>query len=87
MVIKVPDCIVLAKDPNTKEAIAELKIMIILLLGIAVQAPNPINNYFIERIVAMPSGVQQTIMAMIQEVCNNRYIIPFVPVSFDCGLN
>lgn len=61
-----PECISLGKTPESKEGLENMKLLILLLLGAAVQCPN--KEIFITRIKELDVGVQHGIVECIKQV-------------------
>lgn len=62
----VPECIVLAKSSDTREGLENMKLLILLLLGAAVQCPN--KEIFITRIKELDLETQHGIVEHIKQV-------------------
>ncbi|XP_049806534.1 protein Daple isoform X2 [Schistocerca nitens] len=73
IVLVLPDCIQLGQKPNSKEGLDQMKLLLLLLLGCAVQCPN--KETFIERIRAMDVTLQHGIVDCIKQVTENPQIV------------
>lgn len=62
-----PDCLRLGKDPYSKSSFEDMKLLLLLLLGCAVQCPN--KESFIERIKTLPIESQHALVHYIKQVC------------------
>lgn len=62
----VPECICLGKAPDTREGLETMKLLILLLLGAAVQCPN--KELFITRIKELDVELQHNIVECIKQV-------------------
>ncbi|XP_044756104.1 girdin [Coccinella septempunctata] len=73
VVTRVPDIMILAQEPSTRNALEQLKLIIHLLLGCAVQGPT--QEYFVSRITILPNSKQEEIAALITAVCAGQTIV------------
>lgn len=62
----VPECICLGKAPDSREGLENMKLLILLLLGAAVQCPN--KELFITRIKELDVELQHNIVECIKQV-------------------
>lgn len=62
----VPECICLGKAPETKQGLENMKLLVLLLLGAAVQCPN--KEIFITRIKELDVDLQHNIVQCIKQV-------------------
>lgn len=63
----VPECICLGKAPESREGLENIKLLVLLLLGAAVQCPN--KELFITRIKELDVELQHSIVECIKQVC------------------
>lgn len=63
----VPECICLGKAPESREGLENMKLLVLLLLGAAVQCPN--KELFITRIKELDVELQHSIVECIKQVC------------------
>lgn len=63
----VPECICLGKAPESREGLENMKLLVLLLLGAAVQCPN--KELFITRIKELHVDLQHNIVECIKQVC------------------
>lgn len=61
-----PDCLRLGRDPYSKNSFEDMKLLLLLLLGCAVQCPN--KESFIERIKTLPIESQHALVFYIKQV-------------------
>lgn len=66
VVLSLPDCVILGRSPASQAALEQLKLLILLLLGCAVQGPT--KEHFILRIKELPLNDQHDIMECIKRV-------------------
>lgn len=64
----VPECICLGKAPESRDGLDNMKLLLLLLLGAAVQCPN--KEIFITRIKELDVDLQHNIVECIKQVCN-----------------
>lgn len=62
----IPECICLGKSPESKDGLENMKLLILLLLGAAVQCPN--KELFITRIKELDLELQHSIVECIKQV-------------------
>ncbi|XP_060525405.1 girdin [Cylas formicarius] len=73
IVVKLPDCIVLGKSPTSKDALSHLKLVLLLLLGCAVQGPT--KEIFITRIKDLDVDSQKDIVECIKQVTDEQSVV------------
>lgn len=61
-----PDCLRLGREPFSKSSFEDMKLLLLLLLGCAVQCPN--KESFIERIKTLPIESQHALVHYIKQV-------------------
>lgn len=66
LIVALPDCTRLGQKPDSKEGLEDMRLLLLLLLGCAVQCPN--KHTFIEKIKALPVECQHTLVHCIQQV-------------------
>lgn len=66
IVVALPDYVCLAKEPSTKAGLENMKLLLLLLLGCAVQCPN--KERFITNIKELPLDIQHDIVECIKQV-------------------
>lgn len=64
--LMVPECMTVCKTPESKEGVENMKLLILLLLGAAVQCPN--KELFITRIKELDLETQHGIVECIKQV-------------------
>lgn len=69
----VPECICLGKAPETREGLENMKLLILLLLGAAVQCPN--KELFITRIKELDVDLQHNIVECIKQVTDMQTVV------------
>ncbi|XP_059621753.1 girdin [Phlebotomus argentipes] len=72
-VLILPDCSVLGHSPETSQGLEQMKLMLILLLGAAVQCPN--KELFIGRIKELDLETQHAIVELIKQVTDNQSLV------------
>lgn len=72
LIVSLPDCVRLGRELKTKEGLEDLQLLLLLLLGCAVQCPNKQN--FIEGIKSLPVDAQHGLVHCIKQV-NLLYIM------------
>lgn len=78
LVMKMPDFLILAKEPDSGHGLEELKKFLLMILGCAVQCER--KEYFIEKIKEMDFEVQTQLVPYIQEITeNSEKILSFRP--------
>lgn len=65
-VVSLPDCVSLGRAPASETALEQLKLLLLLLLGCAVQGPT--KEHFIARIKELPVDAQHDIVECIKQV-------------------
>lgn len=65
-VISLPDCVSLGRAPASEVALEQLQLLLLLLLGCAVQGPT--KEHFIARIKELPVDAQHDIVECIKRV-------------------
>lgn len=68
----VPECICLGRTPESRDGLENMKLLILLLLGAAVQCPN--KEFFITRIKELDVDLQHNIVECIKQVCWNNIL-------------
>lgn len=66
VILTMPDCLRLGRDPYSKNSFEDMKLLLLLLLGCAVQCPN--KESFIERIKTLPIESQHALVFYIKQV-------------------
>lgn len=66
LVIALPDCVALGKSPGSQQALEQLRLLLLLLLGCAVQGPT--KEHFITKIKELSLEVQHDIVECIKQV-------------------
>lgn len=69
----VPECICLGKAPESREGLETMKLLILLLLGAAVQCPN--KELFITRIKELHVDLQHNIVECIKQVTDMQTVV------------
>jgi len=69
VLLRSPDVVSIARDPQSDEAAEELNRILLLMLGCAVQCEN--KEHFIERIKEMDLEVQKSLVEYIQQITDN----------------
>ncbi|XP_063622148.1 protein Daple [Cydia splendana] len=69
----VPECICLGKTPESREGLENMKLLILLLLGAAVQCPN--KETFITRIKELDVELQHNIVECIKQVTDMQTVV------------
>ncbi|OWR52910.1 hook protein [Danaus plexippus plexippus] len=69
----VPECICLGKAPETKQGLENMKLLVLLLLGAAVQCPN--KEIFITRIKELDVDLQHNIVQCIKQVTDMQTVV------------
>ncbi|MBN3296131.1 DAPLE protein, partial [Amia calva] len=70
IVMNLPDVLAIGKDPLTGKSMEEMKRLLLLMLGCAVQCER--KEEFIEKIKLLDIGTQAAIVSHIQEVTHNQ---------------
>ncbi|RZC34637.1 Daple [Asbolus verrucosus] len=73
IVISLPDCITLGRSPASEASLEQLKLLILLLLGCAVQGPT--KEHFIIKIKQLPVDTQHDIVDCIKQVTDDQDIV------------
>jgi hypothetical protein len=66
VLLVVPDCVKLGREPDSKAGVENMQLLLLLLLGCAVQCPN--KETFIDRIKQLDVQVQHAIVDCIKQV-------------------
>jgi hypothetical protein len=66
IIISLPDCVVLGRSPGSEASLEQLKLLVLLLLGCAVQGPT--KEHFIIKIKELPVDTQHDIVECIKQV-------------------
>lgn len=74
-VISLPDCVSLGRAPASEAALEQLQLLLLLLLGCAVQGPT--KEHFIARIKELPVDAQHDIVECIKQVGKNSRALNF----------
>uniref|UniRef100_A0A1A9WTV2 HOOK N-terminal domain-containing protein n=1 Tax=Glossina brevipalpis TaxID=37001 RepID=A0A1A9WTV2_9MUSC len=69
-ILLLPDCLTLGYHPRTKQGLEEMKLLLTLLLGAAVQCPN--KELFIEHIQELDIDIQHSLVELIKQVTVNH---------------
>lgn len=64
--ISLPDCVALGRSPGSEVSLEQLKLLVLLLLGCAVQGPT--KEHFILKIKELPVDAQHDIVECIKQV-------------------
>lgn len=76
VVLKIPDILMLAKEPNNELSHSEMSTILLLILGCAIQCEK--KEEFIEHIKELTVDVQRGLVASIQEITeNSQNVIPY----------
>lgn len=73
IVVSLPDCVTLGRAPASDAALHQLKLLLLLVLGCAVQGPT--KEHFITKIKALPLDAQHDIVECIKQVTDNQTIV------------
>lgn len=73
IVVSLPDCVILGRAPASQVALEQMKLLLLLLLGCAVQGPT--KEYFITRIKELPLDVQHDIVECIKRVTEDQNLV------------
>lgn len=65
-IISLPDCVTIGRSPGSEAALEELRLLLLLLLGCAVQGPT--KEHFIARIKELSVDMQHDIVECIKQV-------------------
>ncbi|KPJ19852.1 Protein Daple [Papilio machaon] len=69
----VPECICLGKAPESRDGLENMKLLLLLLLGAAVQCPN--KEIFITRIKELDVDLQHNIVECIKQVTDMQTVV------------
>ncbi|KAJ6636380.1 Protein Daple [Pseudolycoriella hygida] len=72
-VLVLPDCSILGHKPESRVGLEQMKLLITLLLGAAVQCPN--KQLFIVRIKELNVSTQHAIVELIKQVTDNQTLV------------
>ena len=72
-VLVLPDCQILGHNPESHAGLQQMKLLITLLLGAAVQCPN--KEIFIARIKELNLEIQHAIVEVIKQVTDNQSLV------------
>lgn len=72
-VLILPDCFVLGQNPESKQGLDQMKLLLTLLLGAAVQCPN--KQVFIGRIKELNVEIQHGIVEVIKLVTDSQTLV------------
>lgn len=70
VVVTLPDCVTLGRSPASQAALEQLKLLVLLLLGCAVQGPT--KELFITRIKQLSVDEQHDIVQCIKQVTEDQ---------------
>lgn len=73
LIVALPDCVRLGQKPDSKEGLEDMRLLLLLLLGCAVQCPN--KQTFIENIKSLPLECQHTLVHCIRQVTESQEIV------------
>ncbi|KAK5650688.1 hypothetical protein RI129_001717 [Pyrocoelia pectoralis] len=73
VVIALPDCVTLGRTPASQTALEQMRLLLLLLLGCAVQGPT--KEYFISRIKELPLDIQHDIVECIKQVTEGQNVV------------
>uniref|UniRef100_A0A182SXP5 HOOK N-terminal domain-containing protein n=1 Tax=Anopheles maculatus TaxID=74869 RepID=A0A182SXP5_9DIPT len=72
-ILALPDCSVLGQSPESRAGLEQMKLLITLLLGAAVQCPN--KEIFIARIKELDVNTQHAIVEVIKQVTDSQTLV------------
>ncbi|XP_052891984.1 girdin isoform X2 [Anopheles moucheti] len=72
-ILTLPDCSVLGHSPESRAGLEQMKLLITLLLGAAVQCPN--KEIFIARIKELDVNTQHAIVEVIKQVTDSQTLV------------
>ncbi|XP_050088449.1 girdin [Anopheles aquasalis] len=72
-ILTLPDCAILGQSPETRAGLEQMKLLITLLLGAAVQCPN--KEIFIGRIKELDVNTQHAIVEVIKQVTDSQTLV------------
>lgn len=75
-IIQLPDAVLLGSEIRSSPGVENLKLLLLLLLGCAVQCPN--KEIFITRIKELPVEVQHNIVSCIKRVSYSLNLLKFL---------
>lgn len=73
VVVALPDCVRLGRELETKAGLEDMQLLLLLLLGCAVQCPN--KQTFIELIKTLPLEAQHGLVHCIKQVTDSQEIV------------
>ncbi|XP_063913920.1 protein Daple isoform X2 [Zophobas morio] len=73
IIISLPDCVALGRSPGSDVSLQQLKLLLLLLLGCAVQGPT--KEHFILKIKELPVDTQHDIVECIKQVTDDQDIV------------
>lgn len=73
VILTMPDCLRLGREPYSKHSFEDMKLLLLLLLGCAVQCPN--KESFIERIKTLPIESQHALVHYIKQITESQQIV------------
>uniref|UniRef100_A0AAR5PBE8 HOOK N-terminal domain-containing protein n=1 Tax=Dendroctonus ponderosae TaxID=77166 RepID=A0AAR5PBE8_DENPD len=73
VIVSLPDCVTLGRTPASEQALTHLKLLVLLLLGCAVQGPT--KETFIARIKELDVDVQHDIVACIKQITDGQNLV------------
>ncbi|KDR17251.1 girdin isoform X2 [Zootermopsis nevadensis] len=73
VLLVVPDCVKLGREPDSEVGVENMQLLLLLLLGCAVQCPN--KETFIDRIKQLDVSVQHAIVDCIRQVTDSHNIV------------
>jgi hypothetical protein len=76
-----PDCVKLGREPDSKAGVENMQLLLLLLLGCAVQCPN--KETFIDRIKQLDVPAQHAIVDCIKQVSLSLSIYYFATVLME----
>lgn len=72
-ILTLPDCSILGQSPESRAGLDQMKLLITLLLGAAVQCPN--KEIFIARIKELDLNTQHAIVEVIKQVTDSQTLV------------
>lgn len=78
-----PDCLRLGREPFSKSSFEDMKLLLLLLLGCAVQCPN--KESFIERIKTLPIESQHALVHYIKQVTLKLWFKIMYLLTYKCN--
>lgn len=84
-VLYLPDCAILSEQPASHKGIEQMKLLITLLLGAAVQCSN--QEKLIKRIQSLNEAAQTSIMTVIREVIEGQSLVLNQPAMENLSLD